>query len=72
VVRDCKLDLSEMRNEIYARHGREFSDPNIQAYFAQQSWYKPLYKPQEFPASLLTPVQQTNIEFLAAKEKETP
>ena len=28
-------------NEIYARHGKIFSTPKIQAYFESQSWYTP-------------------------------
>lgn len=34
-------DLRVLRNEIYARRGRVFKDPQLQKYFASQSWYKP-------------------------------
>jgi len=30
------------RNEIFARKGRFFSDPSLDAYFRQFSWYRPL------------------------------
>ncbi len=33
--------LTLMRNEIYARHGRPFDNPNIRSYFLNQSWYRP-------------------------------
>jgi hypothetical protein len=33
-------DLKVLRNEIYARHGRVFKDPELQKYFEQQPWYK--------------------------------
>lgn len=29
------------REEIYARHGRSFSDPNLQEYFDARDWYTP-------------------------------
>ena len=28
------------RNEIYARHGRQFKDKTLQTYFNSCSWYK--------------------------------
>jgi hypothetical protein len=34
-------DLRIARNEIFARRGRYFRDPQLAAYFAQFSWYKP-------------------------------
>jgi hypothetical protein len=34
-------DLRVLRNEVYARHGRIFKDPELQKYFAAQAWYKP-------------------------------
>lgn len=33
--------LEILRNEIYARHGRIFSRPDLQQYFNSQPWYKP-------------------------------
>jgi len=32
--------LKVARNEIYARHGRQFVHQDLQCYFAKQSWYK--------------------------------
>ena len=63
------LELAELRNEIYARHGREFANAKIQAYFSSQIWYKPIYSPTSFPQSLLTPVQVRNVAFLTRREK---
>lgn len=34
-------DARRLRNEIYARHGRRFQDPKLQAYFSAFAWYKP-------------------------------
>jgi YARHG domain len=63
-----KMELDEWRNEIYARNGRKFNDPVIQAYFDQQPWYHPVYQPDAFPPSVLSPVQQRNIAALHQQE----
>lgn len=36
---DCN-ELALMRNEIYARHGRRFSNPHLNKYFRAQDWYQ--------------------------------
>ena len=41
-------ELNLALNEIYARHGRIFSDPDLNAYFRSQSWYTPKYTADEF------------------------
>ena len=40
--------LNFAHNEIYARHGRMFSDKRYADHFAKCSWYKPRYSPEEF------------------------
>ena len=42
--------LKLARNEIYARHGRMFSNPDLQQYFMSKAWYVPLYEPAVFDA----------------------
>ncbi len=61
--------LQIMKNEIYARHGRRFQTAWLQDYFDAQPWYKPIYSPDNFPTSLLTPVQLTNVAILAKAER---
>jgi hypothetical protein len=34
--------LRLMRNEIYARHGYLFQDPDLRRYFSAQPWYRPI------------------------------
>jgi len=34
-------DRKIMRNEIYARHGMVFREPQLRDYFEKQSWYRP-------------------------------
>ncbi|MCX7594461.1 MAG: YARHG domain-containing protein, partial [Fischerella sp.] len=53
-------ELTVMRNEIYARHGRRFKEQKLQRYFDAQSWYKPRYAPEEFPNSVLSPTELKN------------
>ena len=40
--------LNAALNEIYARHGRGFSDPTWREYFESKSWYHEQYTPEEF------------------------
>lgn len=53
-------ELDIMRNAIFARHGRKFNNPELQSYFSQQPWYKPLYAPEEFPTDLITSIEEQN------------
>jgi hypothetical protein len=38
---DAAAILRIARNEIFARHGRRFSSPDLQAHFNAQDWYRP-------------------------------
>ena len=42
------LELWIARNEIYARHGRKFSNAWLQDYFNMQSWYVGTYAPSQY------------------------
>ncbi|BAZ69298.1 serine/threonine protein kinase [Fischerella sp. NIES-4106] len=53
-------ELTLMRNEIYARHGRRFKEQKLQSYFESQSWYQPRYTPTEFPDSVLSQIESKN------------
>lgn len=60
------------RNEIYARHGRLFSNSEIQAYFNEKSWYKGTVEPEVFDAQIMdifNDYELVNIEFIRAHEK---
>ena len=57
--------LRIMRNEIFARHGREFGDPKLREYFLKQKWYSPQYEPTNFPSEeLITALQYKNIKYI--------
>lgn len=47
------LSLEELRlarNEIYARHGRQFQTEDLKQYFSEKSWYEPRYSAAEMDA----------------------
>lgn len=58
------------RNEIYARHGRQFTNEYLQQYFNRCIWYEGKIPPQEFQESVLNQVERDNLKQLSAAEKE--
>lgn len=58
------------RNEIYARHGRQFDNVYLQRYFDRCTWYKGEIPAQEFQESVLNQTEKDNIKLLQAAEKE--
>lgn len=63
-------ELYIARNEIYARHGRGFSNQDLRDYFSQQSWYTELYTPEYFDSNIsLNSVEQQNVETILALEQ---
>ncbi|MFM7602626.1 MAG: protein kinase domain-containing protein [Pseudanabaena sp.] len=65
------LELDIMRNEVFARYGRRFKDPELQSYFSSQPWYKPLYAPDQFPEELLTPIEMQNVTYIREFQNRT-
>lgn len=59
-------DASQMRQEIYARHGKVFKEPWLQKYFSSFDWYK--VNPN-FSEAGLSEVEKKNIATIAAYEK---
>src|SRR5215208_3396518 len=59
-------DASQMRQEIYARHGKVFKEPWLQKYFSSFDWYK---ADSNFSEAALTEVEKKNIATIAAYEK---
>ncbi len=59
-------DVSQMRQEIYARHGKVFKEPWLQKYFSSFDWYK---ADPNFTDAALTDVEKKNIATIAAYEK---
>jgi hypothetical protein len=59
-------DVVQMRQEIYARHGKVFKEPWLQKYFSSFDWYK---ADSSFTDAALTEVEKKNIATIAAYEK---
>lgn len=59
--------LKVARNEIYARHGREFVHKDLQCYFAKKSWYK---VDSNFSESSLSTTENKNVATILAYEQE--
>lgn len=59
-------DASQMRQEIYARHGKVFKEPWLQKYFSSFDWYK---ADPNFSHAALSEVEKKNIATIAAYEK---
>lgn len=58
-------ELRIARNEIYARHGRIFTSPDLERYFSRFPWYRP--KPAATIA--LSDIEQKNVLLLQDEEK---
>ena len=65
-------DLYLARNEIYARHGRDFKKDDLKQYFGAKSWYHVQYTPEYFDShtnTLLNDYERKNAEKMLAIEK---
>lgn len=56
------------KNEIYARHGRKFADPQLQQYFESCSWYEGTIEPDAFQESVLNDCERANIRMIQARQ----
>ncbi len=63
-------DLWIARNEIYARHGRQFNNGYLQGHFNQCTWYEGIVPAEDFKESTLSQTERDNIKLLAAAEQE--
>ena len=63
---ECRL----ARNEIYARHGRLFTDEKLQEYFYSLDWYEGTVDADEFDDSVLNEYETANRDLIVLYEKE--
>jgi hypothetical protein len=56
--------LRYARNEIYARKGRRFADPDLRDYFSRFAWYRP-----RFDEVTLNPVERQNVALIQQAEQ---
>lgn len=63
-------DLWIAKNEIYARHGRQFNNEYLQQYFNRCSWYDGTIAAEQFEESTLSQLEKDNVKFLEAAKEE--
>ena len=63
-------ELRIARNEIYARHGRVFSDKELQAHFDSMEWYFPSVEAKDFDESILNEYELYNLKLISKFEKK--
>lgn len=64
-----RTELRMARYEIYARHGRIFSDEEVANYFAQYDWYQKDTQPENFQEADLNEYERANRDLLVSYEK---
>lgn len=74
-LRQDMLDMSDndlwiARNEIYARHGRQFTNGYLQKYFNRCTWYEGTIPAEQFDESVLSQLEKENLKLLVAAEEE--
>lgn len=65
-------DLYIARNEIFARHGRDFTKSDLKQYFSSKSWYHVQYTPSDFDAhtnTLLNDFERKNADLMLKIER---
>lgn len=63
---ECKI----ARNEIYARHGRKFTDESLQGYFDACTWYEGTVEAGDFSESILNEYELKNLKTITDYEKQ--
>ena len=61
---DTILNLA--KNEIYARRGRMFTDPELYEFFLTRMWYEPKYTPEEFDEGVFNEYERANLDLLVS------
>ena len=61
---DTILNLA--KNEIYARRGRMFTDPELYEFFLTRMWYEPKYTPEEFGEGVFNEYERANLDLLVS------
>lgn len=58
------------RNEIFARHGRQFENVYLKQYFESCSWYDGTVKNSKFDDSVLNDIEKENLKAIKGAEEE--
>lgn len=77
ITREDLLPLTQFqvqlaRNELFARHGYTFNNPDVKAHFMSKSWYHedPSVTSATFGVNDLTPVEKENLDTILEYERE--
>ena len=62
-------ELCFARNEIYARHGRQFDTPEVARYFNSKEWYHGTTPSNQFQESVLSEIERYNVDYIFNYEK---
>lgn len=63
---ECRL----ARNELYARHGRMFTDESLQSFFDSKDWYSGYISPDDWDENSLNEYEFYNRDLIVEYEKE--
>ena len=63
-LEDMGTGLETALHEIYARHGRIFTNPRWSEYYKSFTWYEPRIPDHEWDDSILNAFEQVNVELL--------
>lgn len=58
------------RNEIFARHGRQFENTYLKQYFESCSWYDGTIENSKFDDSVLNDIEKENLKAIKSAEQE--
>lgn len=58
------------KNEIYARHGRQFVSQELTEYFEEQPWYYGTVSPSSFSPSVFNQYETANVQLLSDTENK--
>lgn len=63
---ECRI----ARNELYARHGRKFTDEALQDYFDSCDWYEGTVEADDFDDSVMNEYETANRDLIVQYEEE--
>lgn len=61
-------EINYAKNEIYARHGRQFASNELQNYFNSKSWYHGTVSPSSFSEGVFNDYERKNVQTLKEEE----
>ena len=62
-------ELKLARNEIYARRGYIFSDPEMAEYFGKKEWYRPSVPAKDFDENIFSEDEWNELRFILSEEE---